>query len=95
MREANERSGLLQLYAERMVDLSARMRAARGGELSLVRCAWCDRLKIGREWLHLEEVGRGQQHMRDALIQGASHGICPYCFAEQAALRSSRSDENS
>jgi hypothetical protein len=37
----------------------------------LVRCAWCERIKMGDEWVDAEV-----QAMRH------SHGICPDCFAK-------------
>lgn len=78
--EAKARAEGLQLDAQRMVDLSAKMRAARAGEVAIIRCAWCDRFKVGREWLLLEAIGGGQQHIRASLLRGASHGICPDCY---------------
>jgi hypothetical protein len=46
----------------------------------LVRCAWCERIKTGDEWVDVAEV----QAMRltpDA-PEHHSHGICPDCFAK-------------
>ncbi|HEU5215047.1 MAG TPA: hypothetical protein VFU30_05865 [Gaiellaceae bacterium] len=54
------------------------LRAARTGEVIICRCAWCDRFKIGEEWLRLDAVGSGQQHIRESLLQ---------CFEEQLQLR--------
>lgn len=46
----------------------------------LVRCAWCDSLRIGDEWLHLEAVGHGQHRITAAVRNNASHGICDGCL---------------
>jgi hypothetical protein len=42
-----------------------------GGDQLLVRCAWCERIKVGDKWV-------------DAEVQAMhhSHGICPDCFAK-------------
>lgn len=85
LRDASKRSERLHLEAERLVDLSARIRSARRGEVSIVRCAWCERFKLGEEWLPLEAIGQGQQHVEAVLLGQATHGICPGCFRELQA----------
>jgi hypothetical protein len=67
--------------------LAQLLREAAHGAVSIVRCAWCGRLKVGEEWLHLEAIGSGQQQISSSLVARASHGICPGCFAEQERLR--------
>jgi hypothetical protein len=81
--EAKARSEGLVVDATLLVDLSAKLRSARAGEVCIVRCAWCGRFRVGKEWLHLEAIGRGQQHIRTALVERASHGICPDCLRKQ------------
>lgn len=88
--EAKARSDGLILDARRVSDLSAKLRAARAGEVSIVRCAWCDRFNIGEEWLHLESIGEGQLNVRAELLQRATHGICPECFREQSDVQAAR-----
>lgn len=85
--EVKARSEGLVLDAQRVVDLSMKLRAARAGEVSIVRCAWCGRFKVGEEWLHLEAIGRGQQHIQVTLMERATNGICPDCFDEQVPRR--------
>ena len=89
--EASARAEDAVRTAKHLCDLSARMRTARHGEVSLCRCAWCGRLKIGEEdaWLRVEEIGRGQLRISASLLRSASHGICPDCFREQIARRGS------
>ena len=43
----------------------------------LVRCAWCERIKMGDEWVHADV--EAMRLTRDA-IERHSHGICPNCF---------------
>lgn len=85
--EAQARSGEIRLDAERIRSLAQILREAAHGAVSIIRCAWCGRLKVGEEWLHLETIGSGQQQISSSLIARASHGICPECFAEQERLR--------
>jgi hypothetical protein len=42
----------------------------------LVRCAWCERVKVADEWVDadVEAMRLGHGHH--------SHGICPDCFAK-------------
>jgi hypothetical protein len=46
----------------------------------LVRCAWCERVKVGNEWIDSAEV-RAMRVTPDT-IGHHSHGICPDCFAQ-------------
>jgi hypothetical protein len=85
--EATTHSEEVMAHARRVLQLSRILRAARDGEVAICRCAWCDRFKVGDEWLHLDDIGRGQQHIRTTLLKRASHGICPECFDEQIRLR--------
>ena len=45
-----------------------------------VRCAWCERIKDGDEWVDVAEV-QAMRLTRDA-VERHSHGICPECFAK-------------
>jgi hypothetical protein len=85
--EATTQAEEVAAHARRVLHFSRIMRAARDGEVAICRCAWCDRFKIGNEWLHLDDIGHGQQHIRQTLLRRASHGICPKCFDEQLQLR--------
>ena len=60
--------------------LASILREAQKGEAVLVRCAWCDRVQVGEEWLQLEAVGTGRQRLSQSIRDKASHGICPSCF---------------
>jgi hypothetical protein len=46
----------------------------------LVRCAWCERIKVNDEWVEVAEVQamRLTRHSPER----HSHGICPDCFAK-------------
>ena len=46
----------------------------------LVRCAWCERVKHGDQWVDVAEV-QAMRLMRDT-SERHSHGICPDCFAK-------------
>jgi hypothetical protein len=50
----------------------------------LVRCAWCERIKVGDEWVDVAEV-RAMRLIPEAR-QHHSHGICPNCFAKLTPL---------
>ena len=84
---AQRRSDEICRDAERIQSLAQILRQATHGRVPIVRCAWCGRVKVGEEWLHLEAVGSGQQQIRGSLMAQASHGICTDCFAEQERLR--------
>jgi hypothetical protein len=45
----------------------------------LVRCAWCERIKMGDEWVDAEV--QAMRVTRDVVARH-SHGICPACFAK-------------
>ena len=46
----------------------------------LVRCAWCERIKMDDEWVEGAEVQTMRQTRRSP--ERHSHGICPDCFAK-------------
>jgi hypothetical protein len=52
----------------------------------LVRCAWCDCLQVGEEWLQLDAIGGGQHRIATSLRAEATHGICPRCYAREQEL---------
>ena len=85
--EAETRAEESAARARRVLDFSRILRAARDGEVSICRCAWCDRFKVGNEWLRLDDVGHGRRQIRESLLRRASHGICPECFEAQLQLR--------
>lgn len=87
--EARERADGLHRDSRLIQDLARRLREAHAGQVSIRRCAWCERLEIGGEWLHLEAVGTGQQRITASLLETATHGICADCLARQ--LERSRS----
>jgi hypothetical protein len=78
--EANARAQSLRADARRISDLAQLLRDAHASRILLTRCAWCQRLKVGDQWLHLEGVGEGQTRIATSLAKNASHGICPDCF---------------
>jgi hypothetical protein len=45
----------------------------------LVRCAWCERIKMGDEWADADV--EAMRLTRNAVARH-SHGICPDCFAK-------------
>jgi hypothetical protein len=56
--------------------LMRRISEARGGDALIVRCAWCDRIKLeADEWADADDVV--ESHM----VAGTSHGICPTCLS--------------
>jgi hypothetical protein len=77
---AQERARSLTADATRVSRLTRALREARSGRAMLLRCAWCDRLEVGGEWLRLEAIGRGQTRITEELVQRSTHGICPDCF---------------
>ena len=77
---ARERAEGARVHARRVRELAQLLRDADAGQVLLVHCAWCDRLQLGDEWLHLSDVPQGGAKVTDALIGGSSHGICPDCF---------------
>ena len=45
-------------------------------ERFLVRCAWCNRIKVGDRFVPLDPAVVGA----DDLAERTTHGICPECF---------------
>jgi hypothetical protein len=79
---AREQSTSLQIDSRRISALAQILRDAQAGDVLILHCAWCDRLKVGDEWLHLEAIGRGQQRIAASVRDQATHGICPNCFEQ-------------
>lgn len=52
----------------------------------LTRCAWCDRIALGEQWLRREDF-RDRQPQQGFRL---THGICPDCVASVKAERSQR-----
>lgn len=77
---AQERAASLQVSASRSRELASLLRRAHKGEVMVRRCAWCSRLAVGGEWLHLEAIGEGQQRIATSLLERSTNGICPGCF---------------
>lgn len=77
---AHNHARSLAASAERIRNLAATLRAAHAGELLLVHCAWCHRLRVGEEWLELDGIGNGQTRIAERLAERSTHGICPDCF---------------
>ena len=46
----------------------------------VVRCAWCERIKVDEEWVDVAEV-RAMRLIPEASAHH-SHGICPDCFGK-------------
>jgi hypothetical protein len=47
----------------------------------IVRCAWCERIKVGDAWIDVEvEAHAFRSDLEAAPLR--SHGICPDCFAD-------------
>jgi hypothetical protein len=84
---ARETAEAVRDDSRRVRGLAQLLRDAQSGEALLTRCAWCEKLKLGEEWLRLEAVGSGSMTIMESLIRKASHGICPDCFrrVDQAA----------
>lgn len=80
---AHRRARTLLREKERIRVLAQILREAQGGRAQLVRCAWCDRIHVGDEWLQLEEVGTGRLRVSQSIREQASHGICPTCFEDE------------
>ena len=77
---AREQARSLSVDAARVTQLSRLLREARAGETLLLRCAWCEKLRVGAEWLRLDATGSGQVRIAEELVRVSSHGICPECF---------------
>jgi hypothetical protein len=54
-------------------------RHAREPDGLLTHCAWCGRLRLGEDWVPLEEV---PQFLLGGPADRRTHGICPECFDE-------------
>lgn len=91
---AQERARSVTVDAARVSRLSRALREARTGKAMLLRCAWCERLEVGGEWLRLDAIGSGQTRIAEDLVRQSTHGICPDCFGRVsrgvAAHRSER-----
>lgn len=77
---AREQARSLSVDAARVIQLSRLLREARAGGTLLLRCAWCEKLQVGAEWLRLDAVGGDQTRIAEQLVRISSHGICPECF---------------
>jgi hypothetical protein len=77
---AREQARSLSVDAARVIQLSRLLREARAGGTLLLRCAWCEKLQVGAEWLRLDAVGSDQTRIAEQLVRISSHGICPECF---------------
>lgn len=49
------------------------------GEDVVEMCGWCDRFKVGDEWVEVEEAARRLELFNRAELPTLSHGICPDC----------------
>jgi hypothetical protein len=47
----------------------------------IVRCAWCERIKVEDAWIDADVEAHAFRSTPDAVAL-RSHGICPDCFAE-------------
>jgi hypothetical protein len=91
---AREKAEALQRDSVRVRNLAQLLRKADAGELLLLHCAWCGKLRVGEEWLELEALGNGQVRIAQSLVRKSSHGICPSCFAEvNASVEAERAKE--
>jgi hypothetical protein len=77
---AQSEASALLTDSRRIRDLAQLLRDAEVGERLLLHCAWCDRLEVGGEWLHLEAIGHGQLRIHASVIDHSTHGICPECL---------------
>ncbi len=50
------------------------------GTAVIVRCAWCERVKVDGEWADPAEVQAMRRLPAERLHH--SHGICPDCLAQ-------------
>jgi hypothetical protein len=78
--QAHTHAAALRTDSRRIRDLAVLLREAHAHHRLLRHCAWCGRLEVGGEWLHLEAIGSGQQQIATSLIEGSTHGICPGCL---------------
>lgn len=49
------------------------------GEEVVEMCGWCDRFKVGDEWVEVEEAARRLELFNRGELPALSHGICPDC----------------
>ena len=89
---ANERARSLQASAARVSALAATLREAHAGGAPILHCAWCERMRIGEDWLALEAIGTGQTRIAADLIRRSTHGICPSCLDRVNANAATRRD---
>ena len=47
----------------------------------MVRCAWCNRIKVGGRFVPLDPAVVGA----DDVAERTTHGICPECFERVSA----------
>jgi len=47
----------------------------------IVRCAWCERIKVDDAWIDADVEAHALRSDPDA-VPLRSHGICPDCFAD-------------
>jgi hypothetical protein len=47
----------------------------------IVRCAWCERIKVDDAWIEADVEAHALRSTPDAAPL-RSHGICPDCFAD-------------
>jgi hypothetical protein len=47
----------------------------------IVRCAWCERIKVDDAWIDVEVEAHALRSSPEAVAL-RSHGICPDCFAQ-------------
>ena len=73
---------LSESEVRRSVDpMSAEQHSRPAEDVVLVRCAWCERIRVAPdEWVEADKDFVGH-----ALLDRESHGICPACLARIAA----------
>jgi hypothetical protein len=81
--EAKARSARLHRDSRLICDLAQILRDAHAGKITIRRCSWCDRFRVGGEWLHLEAIGQGQQLVAASLLGRATNGICDECLERE------------
>ena len=61
-------------------------RARDDAESELLRsCAWCARIRVGAEWVSLEQALERLRLFERSVVPGISHGICDACLREMEA----------
>jgi hypothetical protein len=84
IRIAADRSGRAVLFSVRLRSEEARDEpqplldpdSPHGDEL-LQMCAWCDRFKVGEEWVEVEEAAKRLKLFRRGELPAIDHTICP------------------